>query len=355
MDFERLRRLGWPFDGPPPEGPWRDALAAHPDATLARVIGQHRLGYVIANEPGGAEQAEGPPQWRRPRFPSQDRAAVGDWVLLEGTRIVAVLERRTAIKRAAAGEHYHQQVIAANADAVFVVSGLDDAFNQRRIERYLLLVVGTGAQPVVVLTKVDLANREDEVRALRSKLSAQDIPVFAVNAKDPRSLEVLEPWLGVGRTVALVGPSGVGKSTLTNTLLGEDRMRTGEVRESDSRGRHTTTHRLIVTLPTGACLVDSPGMRELKPTGEEDLAEGGFEDIETWMVQCRFPDCLHQSEPGCEVRAAVERGELEVKRLANYLKLRREVAAAADRLAGRQVETPDRRGRKPQPGRRRKR
>ena len=159
--------------------------------------------------------------------------------------------------------------------------------------------------------------------------------MFTVNAKDPESVAQLAPWLEPGHTVVLVGSSGAGKSTLTNTLLGDERMKTGEVRESDSRGRHTTTFRALIPLPAGACLIDTPGMRELKPTGEEDLADGGFADIEALAEQCKFRDCSHDREPGCAVRAAIEREELDEGRFLNYLKLRDEVAAAADKLASR--------------------
>ena len=334
-----LRRIGWPFPGEVDDPAWQAAIAAHPQARPARVVEQHRSGYVVADAPDAAIRAESPPEWMRPRFPSHERAAVGDWVLLEGSRIVAVLPRRTAIKRGAAGEHYHQQVIAANIDAVFVVVGLDDDFNPRRIERYLLLVGGGGAQPVVVLTKADrLAGSGGDAEVALAGLSRLDVPVFAVNAKNRASVAVLDPWLGAGSSVVLVGSSGAGKSTLTNTLLGEQKMKTGEVRERDSRGRHTTTHRALIALPSGACLIDTPGMRELKPTGEEDLAEGGFADIEALAEQCRFRDCSHQREPGCAVRAAVENGELDAGRLANYLKLRDEVAGAAGKLATRLAE-----------------
>lgn len=331
-----LRLIGWPFAGTVDDPDWQAALQAHPKARPARVVEQHRSGYVVADAPDAAIKAESPPEWTRPRFPNHERAAVGDWVLLDGRKIVALLPRRTAIKRGAAGEHYHQQVIAANIDAVFVVVGLDDDFNPRRIERYLLLVGGGGAQPVVVLTKADkLDEGGTDVDTALASLSKLDAPVFTVNAKDRDSVAVLDPWLGAGSSVVLVGSSGAGKSTLTNTLLGVEKMKTGAVREHDSRGRHTTTHRALIALPSGACLIDTPGMRELKPTGEEDLAEGGFADIEALAEQCKFRDCSHQREPGCAVRAAVERGELDAGRLANYLKLRDEVAGAADKLATR--------------------
>lgn len=331
-----LRRIGWPFADAVDDPAWQAALQAHPQARPARVVEQHRSGYVVADAPEAAIKAESPPEWMRPRFPNHERAAVGDWVLLEGRKIVALLPRRTAIKRGAAGEHYHQQVIAANIDAVFVVVGLDDDFNPRRIERYLLLVGGGGAQPVVVLTKADkLDESAGDTEAALAGLSKLDAPVFAVNAKDRDSVAVLDPWLGAGNSVVLVGSSGAGKSTLTNTLLGAEKMKTGAVRDRDSRGRHTTTHRALIALPSGACLIDTPGMRELKPTGEEDLAEGGFADIEALAEQCKFRDCSHQREPGCAVRAAMERGELDAGRLANYLKLRDEVAGAADKLATR--------------------
>ncbi len=348
-----LRAIGWPFAGIAideiGDSAWAAAIAAHPLARPARVIEQHRTGYVVAEAPGDALTTESPQEWMRRRFPPQDRAAVGDWVLIEDGqteagksprgRIVALLSRRTAIKRAAAGEHYQQQVIAANIDTVLVVCGLDADFNPRRIERYLLLVRGGGAEPVVVLTKADKDGSDaDAALAALAELAAQCIVAVAVNAKDRASVAALEPWLQAGRTAVLVGSSGAGKSTLTNTLLGVERMKTNAVRENDARGRHTTTFRTLIPLPSGACLIDTPGMRELKPTGEEQLSDGGFADIETLTGECRFRDCHHAREPGCAVREALEAGTLDPARLANYLKLRDEVAGAADKLATRVVQ-----------------
>lgn len=331
-----LRAIGWPPAGQPLPDGWAEMLAGHPQSRPARVLEQHRSGYVAADGSGPGITVESPPDWQRPRFPPEQRAAVGDWVLLEGSRIVALLPRRSLLKRAAAGEHYRQQAIAANVDVVLVVTGLDADFNPRRIERYLLLVRGAGVQPVVVLTKADQPGSDPgAARTALDAVTAQDVPVVAVDARDRTSVAALDPWLVPGVTAALVGSSGAGKSTLTNTLLGEQRMKTAGVRERDSRGRHTTTWRALMPLPSGACLIDTPGMRELKPTGEEDLADGGFADIEALAARCRFRDCQHAREPGCAVRAALESGELEAGRLANYLKLRDEVAGAAGILAQR--------------------
>jgi ribosome biogenesis GTPase / thiamine phosphate phosphatase len=345
-----LRAIGWPAgddEGAPLPPGWREALQAHPDARPARVAEQHRSGYVLADGPDHGFTAESLPDWQRPKFPPEQRAAVGDWVLVEGegaaARIVALLPRVSAIKRGMAGEHYGQQVIAANVDTVFVVTGLDGDFNPRRIERYLLLVRG-GARPVVVLTKADVAvearaGAVDAAIAALADVTAQDVPVVALNARDRVSAESLAPWLGPGRTVVLVGSSGAGKSTLTNSLLGIDRMKTGEVRAGDDRGRHTTSHRALMALPSGACLIDTPGMRELKPTGEEDVGES-FADVEALAAACRFRDCVHDREPGCAVRAAVQAGSVDARRVANFLKLRDEVAGAADRLATRRAQKP---------------
>jgi len=345
-----LGAIGWPYAGVAPDAvedaAWAAALVAHPQARPARVIEQHRTGYVVAEAPGHALTVDSPPEWARRRFPAQDRAAVGDWVLIEPgsprPSIVALLPRHTEIKRGAAGEHYQQQVIAANIDTVFVVCGLDADFNPRRIERYLLLVRGGGAEPVVVLTKADKDGSDaDAAFAALTELAAQGMAAVAVNAKDRASVAALDPWLKPGRTAVLVGSSGAGKSTLTNTLLGVEKMKTGEVRESDARGRHTTTYRTLIPLPSGTCLIDTPGMRELKPTGEEDLADGGFADIQALADQCRFRDCRHAREPGCAVRAAIEGGTLDAKRFANYLKLRDEVAGAAQQLANRLARKAD--------------
>lgn len=365
-----LRAIGWPLadvadDGASPAASdvgldaWTIVLAAHPAARPARVVEQHRSGYVVAEAVDRVRTADAPPEWLRRKFAPQDRAAVGDWVLIEGdaeapakpaarppARIVALLPRRSAIKRAAAGEHYHQQIIAANVDTVFVVCGLDADFNPRRIERYLLLIRGAAGddapEAVVVLTKAD-KDGSDAATAIASLsgLAAQGIAVCAVNAKDPAEVAALGRWLQPGRTAVLVGSSGAGKSTLTNSLLGEERMKTGEVRESDARGRHTTTYRNLLPLPSGACLIDTPGMRELKPTGEEDLADGGFGDIEALAAQCKFRDCRHAKEPGCAVRAALDAKTIDPGRVANYFKLRDEVAGAANQLATRLAQKAD--------------
>ena len=344
-----LQAIGWRWDGAPLQPGWAEVLAAHPKARPARIAEQHRSGYLVAETPEASHRAESLPEWQRAgsyrkgEITPESRPAVGDWVLIEGEapnalRIVALLPRFSAIKRGAAGEHYKQQVIAANIDTVFVVSGLDADFNPRRIERYLLLVGGSGVQPVIVLTKSDKDGAD--VEAAAHELRALDVPVHAVNAKDRDSVAVLAPWLGEGQSIVLVGSSGAGKSTLTNTLLGTEKMKTGAVRDSDDRGRHTTTHRALIALPSGACLIDTPGMRELKPTGEEDVAES-FADIEALAAQCKFNDCRHQKEPGCAVRAAVERGEVDAQRVANFLKLSEEVAGAANKLATRLAQKSD--------------
>ncbi|WP_233263170.1 ribosome small subunit-dependent GTPase A [Cognatiluteimonas profundi] len=360
-----LRAIGWPHAGPVTDPQWMAVLAAHPQARPARVVEQHRSGYIVAEGPGEGYATQSPPEWQRaPSYkqgalPSEGRAAVGDWVLVEGeggihgrrrSQIVALLPRYSAIKRAAAGEHYKQQVIAANIDTVFVVCGLDGDFNPRRIERYLLLVQGSGCTPVVVLTKADTV--DDMAAALDALVGSvgEAVAVVPVNARDPASVDALLPWLKPGSTAVLVGSSGAGKSTLTNTLLGTDRMKTAAVRENDARGRHTTTHRALLPLLTGACLIDTPGMRELKPTGEEDVAEN-FADIDALADQCKFRDCRHQGEPGCAVRAAIDAGSLAAQRYAHYLKLGDEVAEAATKLATRLAQKAEQATGKPSPKR----
>lgn len=338
-----LQSIGWRWTPATLEAGWADVMAAHPDARLARISEQHRSGYLVSESVDVSYRAESLPEWQRAGnyrkggTTPEGRPAVGDWVLIEGEapnalRIVALLPRFSSIKRGAAGEHYKQQVIGANIDTVFVVCGMDADFNPRRIERYLMLIGGSGVQPVVVLTKADKDGAD--TNAALQDLRAFDVPVVAINARDRSSVAALEPWLGEGQSIVLVGSSGAGKSTLTNTLLGTEKMKTGAVRQTDDRGRHTTTHRALIALPSGACMIDTPGMRELKPTGEEDVAES-FTDIEALASQCRFRDCKHAREPGCAVRDAIEAGTMDPQRVANFLKLRDEIAGAAGQLASR--------------------
>ena len=333
-----LRRIGWRDDLPAAA-----ALAAAPDGRLLRVTEQHRSGYR-ATDGSDEVTVHAPAQWLRPRCDPELRAAVGDWVVAGNDgAIVALLPRHSLLKRGAAGEHYKQQLIAANIDSVLVVMGLDHDFNPRRVERYLVLVQGSGAVPVLVLTKADqleAAHVAEALEALEEAL-AQGIEVHALNAKDPGAVATLAAHVGEGRSAVLVGSSGAGKSTLTNTLLGVEKQKTGEVRERDSRGRHTTTHRALIPLPSGGCLIDTPGMRELKLTGEEDLAEAGFDDIAALATQCRFNDCQHLAEPGCAISRALDLGELDPDRWASYGKLQAERVAAAQTLEAQRARRQD--------------
>ncbi|MGH8184685.1 MAG: ribosome small subunit-dependent GTPase A [Rhodanobacteraceae bacterium] len=320
---------------------WQGKLPPLPDGhALARVSAQHRAGYEV-HDGEHAFNAQPAPKFLKRNLDPAERPAVGDFVLIEAgspPHIVEVLPRRGTLSRAAAGERYARQTIATNIDVVFVLTGLDGDFNPARIERYLALIEGSGARAVVLLTKRDAAEKEDAgaaLAALRERLPA-DTPVLAINGKDPACVTTLAEFLAPGITAVLVGSSGAGKSTLTNTLLGHDRMATAATRAGDDRGRHTTTHRALLPLPGGACLIDTPGMRELKLTGDEDLDL--FSDIEALAEHCRFADCGHGNEPGCAVREALEEGELDPERWRHYQKLsgQREEQAARfeDRLRG---------------------
>jgi ribosome biogenesis GTPase len=263
--------------------------------------------------------------------------AVGDWVALEppatsgDATIRAVLPRRSRFSRRAAGDPTEEQIVAANIDTVFLVAGLDGDFNPRRIERYLLVALDSGASPVIVLNKADLAE-DAAAKTAEIRLLAAGIPVHAVSCRSPASLEVLRQYLTRGQTGALLGSSGVGKSTIVNRLIGHDLLRTRDVRESDSRGRHTSTARQLVPLPGSGILIDTPGMRELQLWDAGEGMSGAFADIDALAEGCRFRDCRHRQEPGCAVRAATTAGELPHLRLDSYLKLQDEQAHQARQL-----------------------
>ena len=265
-----------------------------------------------------------------------DLPAVGDWVAVEArpnegrATIHAVLPRASCFSRKVAGETTEEQVVAANVDTVLLMCGLDGDFNPRRIERYLTAAWESGATPVILLNKTDLCEDPD-ARTAEIEAIAAGVAVHALSALRAQGLDVLSPYLASGRTVALLGSSGVGKSTLVNALLGEDRQATGEVREDDQRGRHTTTHRELIPLPGGALLLDTPGMRELQLWGEGDGLEAAFEDIESLAGRCRFRDCAHAAEPGCAVHAAIADGSLDPDRFSSWRKLQREQRAFAAR------------------------
>ena len=254
-----------------------------------------------------------------------DFPAVGDWVAVEppassgDARIKAVLPRASRFSRRAAGDPTEEQVVAANIDTVFLVAGLDHDFNPRRLERYLVVAWESGATPVIVLNKSDLVDDPqlpvDEVRAL-----APAVDVHAVSTRQPESLAPLHAYLTLGRTGALLGSSGVGTSSIVNRLVGHELLRTTEVREHDSRGRHTSSNRQLVQLPGGGLLIDTPGMRELQLWDAGGRSET-FADVTALAEQCRFRDCRHREEPGCAVTAAVAAGELPEARLESFRKL----------------------------------
>lgn len=304
----------------------------------ARVAREDRTRYVVLDE-SGARPAELAGRLRHEARTRADVPAVGDWVAVRPGAaspaiIEAVLPRASAFVRKDVGDAAIEQVVAANVDTVFLVSGLDLDYNPRRIERYLAAAWESGAEPVVVLNKADL-DPDREARVAEVELLAPGAAVLAVSALEGDGIASLQPWLQPGRTVALLGSSGVGKSTLVNALLGEERLATGAVREDDSRGRHTTTHRELVVLPGGALLLDTPGMRALELWGDEDSVDGAFPEIASLAEGCRFRDCRHESEPGCAVLAAEADGTLAPDRLASWRKLQREAHWLATRVDAR--------------------
>lgn len=259
---------------------------------------------------------------------------VGDWVAFapgpsaaEGGTVVQVFTRESSLSRRAAGRVATAQVVAANVHTAFVMVGLDGDFNVRRIERYLALAWQGGVDPVILLNKSDLHGSPraavDEVLRV-----ASGAPVHPVSAKRGEGLDALSPYLLPARTIVVLGSSGVGKSTLVNHLLGEERMLTKDVRARDDRGRHTTTHRELIPLAGGALLIDTPGMRELGMMDHSDGVREAFADVEALSAACRFADCSHESEPGCAIREAICSGELDRVRLASYRKLKSEIDAA---------------------------
>ncbi len=262
-----------------------------------------------------------------------DRPAVGDWVLVEqpdnSDRVLVqdLLPRAGVLVRRAAKRSVEAQVVAANLDTVFLVVSLNRDFNPRRIERYLTMICDAGAEPVLLLNKIDLC--DDLNRLVEAKAVAAGLPIHPISALYERGLDVVQPYLIPGITVAVIGSSGVGKSTLINRLVGDDVQLVREIRESDDRGRHTTTNRQIVEIPGGGVLMDTPGMRELGLWDSPAGLKGAFGEIEALMDACRFRDCRHESEPGCAVREALEDGTLAPDRYESYGKMQREMEFVA--------------------------
>jgi ribosome biogenesis GTPase / thiamine phosphate phosphatase len=267
-----------------------------------------------------------------------DYPAVGDWVVIQASKeeekatIQAILPRFSKFSRKVAGAETREQVLAANVDTAFLVTALNNDFNVRRVERYMAVAMESGADPVVVLNKADLLDDDVvEERKAEAGKSASNAPIFAVSALTGQGMEDLASYMPKGKTAVFLGSSGVGKSALINALLGSYAQKTDTVREGDDKGRHTTSFQKLIILPDKGMVIDTPGLRELQLWDVEGGLGGAFKDIEDIAAGCRFGDCGHESEPGCAVRAAVDKGTLDEGRLTSYLKLQQEIAYTADR------------------------
>ena len=346
MDETGLARLGWD-DARAVEA----AALTSPDDVVGRV-GRVDRGWVTVLVGEGSVRAR-VALLGRSRDPLA-RPAVGDWVVVRGGELSSLLPRRSALVRGStdrgrdASVAQGAQVVAANVDSVFLVHALDSPLRARRLERELVVVHDSGARPVVVMTKVDLVT-DVEARLAPVRHTVGEVAVHAVSTITGEGLDGLEPTMEPGLTVALMGPSGAGKSTLINRLAGTELLPTGAVRERDQRGRHTTVARELVLLPSGAILVDTPGLRSVGLWDADEGFEEAFADIESLAAGCRFDDCRHRSEPGCAVLEAVERGELDRQRLEAYLRLDAELDELADRDVERKRDARRRANQRPEP------
>lgn len=302
------------------------------DGTPARVISVHKGRFGVVSEYGeGYARLKS----REYYYDGEDFPTVGDFVLMDyvpdgDSRITATLPRRSYFSRRDPDTGRGEQAVAANFDYVFLMQSLNDNFNPKRMERYLTAARQSGAEPVILLTKADLTDDYLPYILAASRV-AEGVETHIVSARTGYGMEVFGKYLQKGKTLVFLGSSGVGKSSLVNALAGKEIMDVSGIRESDSRGRHTTTHRELVMLPCGAMVIDTPGMREL---GMWDVTEGlgqAFSDVEEYAAMCRFRDCRHENEPGCAVRAAIAKGELDESRLESYRKLKTEAKYSDDK------------------------
>ncbi len=304
------------------------ALATmYPEYTVGRILSQEKGIYQMVST-YGEKLAEVSGKFRYHAERVSDYPAVGDFVMVDwndegGNAVIHhVLHRKSSIIRKAAGSAYKEQVVATNIDIIFICMSLNNDFNLRRLERYVSIAWDSGATPVIVLTKADLCTDLEEKLAQVSTV-AFGVDVVVTTAQDEKGYDDIRPYIGEGKTIAFIGSSGVGKSTLINCLLGVKKQDIGGLR-NDDKGRHTTTHRELILLPDGGMVIDTPGMRELGMIDSEAGISQAFEEIEALTEQCKYSDCTHNTEPGCAIRKALENGELLNERWLSYMKLKTE-------------------------------